>query len=355
MPSPRTFVTELATALGTVGTVDVGQILRRRPRVFANLTDDQWSDLEALWRDGDYAADFEAGFANGQAFLRSTEGLAGRRPRIIEWTGGRGRPPGDEVVPSDLRIDHVYLVSCKYLSRILHNLSPSRLIEGLLSQTTTPDGRDWYERFAPVEHQALYEACREVVSDDPPLTGRATELAKADRRRLALALRPAWPAAAAPIYADLCRVVSEATATAWRERLGSVGGEVMLWRLLRVGSAPYFILGSDRHGSMRLRIDTPWDWRQAFRLRHFEITAQAGGQPRVGWAAIYDDRRRGINDLVVEGHVELRWSHGRFGQPPEAKVYLDTPHEQVPGYHPLTGCEPLDQAQPNDQPELPLE
>jgi hypothetical protein len=42
-------------------------------------------------------------------------------------------------------------------------------------------------------------------------------------------------------------------------------------------------------------------------------------------------------ERTVEGHVELRWSHGRFSGPPEAKVYLDTPHEQVPGYHPLEG------------------
>jgi len=30
--------------------------------------------------------------------------------------------------------------------------------------------------------------------------------------------------------------------------------------------------------------------------------------------------------------VEVRWSHGRFAQAPEAKVYLDTPHTKVPGY-----------------------
>jgi hypothetical protein len=32
----------------------------------------------------------------------------------------------------------------------------------------------------------------------------------------------------------------------------------------------------------------------------------------------------------------VRWSHGRFGKPPEAKAYLDTPHHRVPGYVPLT-------------------
>jgi len=34
----------------------------------------------------------------------------------------------------------------------------------------------------------------------------------------------------------------------------------------------------------------------------------------------------------VGGHVEIRWSHGQFGGNPEAKVYLDTPHNDVPGY-----------------------
>lgn len=120
----------------------------------------------------------------------------------------------------------------------------------------------------------------------------------------------------------------------WTARITPRNAEPVLWRLLRIGSAPYFILGASPQGSMRLRIDTPWDWRQSFRLRRFEIEPQPGGQPRVGWAAKYEARRTST-EHVVRGHVEVRWSHGRFGQPPEAKVYLDSTHDQVPGYHPL--------------------
>ena len=40
-------------------------------------------------------------------------------------------------------------------------------------------------------------------------------------------------------------------------------------------------------------------------------------------------------ERVVDGHVEVRWSHGRFAGRPEAKVYLDTHHAEVPGYFPL--------------------
>ena len=58
---------------------------------------------------------------------------------------------------------------------------------------------------------------------------------------------------------------------------------------------------------------------------------EAAGQPIVGWKATVRDHEA-AEETCVDGHVEVRWSHGRFAQAPEAKVYLDTPHTQVPGY-----------------------
>jgi len=99
---------------------------------------------------------------------------------------------------------------------------------------------------------------------------------------------------------------------------------------------------------MRLRIDTPWDWRESFRLSSLEISPQARGQPLVGWSAIYIVKATG-EERTVQGHVEIRWSHGRFGQPPEAKVYLDSPHEDVPGYHELGGDDERRRSVPTNQ------
>lgn len=332
MPSERTFVTEIATGLGMVGNGDLASVIAGRPPEMSNLTAENWDQLAALWSSGTYATEFTAGFLNGRAFLAAPDALNGRLPRIVEWTGGR-RAPGDEVVPSDLRVDHVYLVSCKYLSRILHNSSPARLVEGLLTQTPVDDARDWYQRVASVEYQELFEACVPAV-DGPRLPARASDLGNAERRRLVLALRSGWPPGAADVYTRLCHSVSEATAAAWNARVTSRNAEAVLWRLLRIGSAPYFILGTSPQGSMRLRIDTPWDWRRRFRLRRFEIDPQPGGQPRVRWAATYETRRTS-EEHIVHGHVEIRWSHGRFGQPPEAKAYLDSAHDHAPGYHRL--------------------
>lgn len=332
MPSERTFVTEITTGLGMLGDADPAAAIRRRPPELQNLTNGNWDQLEALWRSGTYESDFRSSFANGRAFLHAPDALNGRQPRTVEWTGTR-RPPGDEVVPSDLRIDHVYLVSCKYLSRVLHNPSPARLVEGLLSHAPVNDLSDWYGRVAPAEYLRLYEACAPAVRGRS-LPKHPAALTGAQRRRLVLALRSGWPPGAADAYSQLCTAVSAETAKAWRGRVTRRNAETVLWRLLRIGSAPYFILGSSPKGFMRLRIDTPWDWRQAFRLRQLDISPQQGGQPRVAWSATCEARSDGQQRLV-HGHVEIRWSHGRFGQPPEAKVYLDSPHDQVPGYHPL--------------------
>lgn len=62
----------------------------------------------------------------------------------------------------------------------------------------------------------------------------------------------------------------------------------------------------------------------------FDIAGVSAGQPKVTWRAEVTNKATGMHE-VVDGHVEVRWSHGRFSAV-EAKVYLDTPHDAVPGY-----------------------
>jgi len=94
------------------------------------------------------------------------------------------------------------------------------------------------------------------------------------------------------------------------------------------------VLGSAATGSLRLRVGTAWDWRQSYRLSRFAVSPVVSEQPVVSWVVDVISRRTGAT-TSIEGHVEIRWSHGKFAQPPEAKVYLDTPHHLVAGYWPL--------------------
>ena len=332
MADDKTTVTELATALGCLDFGTASWSVLQRPRQLL-VGDPAWEQLERGLHDPDLLALADVAFTNGAAFAAHPEGLAGRRPGRIEWTGGR-RPPGDQVIPADLRIDRVYLVSCKYSSKVLHNAAPARLFDHLLLATDGHDRSDWYSVVAPSEHRHLAAAAAAAVGCPFP-DGDPADASPAHRRRLRDALREvgrSWPSGTEESYEALCRTVSRATADRWRSAARSASAkETLLWRILRLASAPYFVVGSHGAATMRLRIDTPWDWRQEFELRAFDIEPDHAGQPQVRWAATVYDRAAGVA-RPVEGHVEIRWSHGRFGAPPEAKVYLDTPHAAVPGY-----------------------
>ena len=108
----------------------------------------------------------------------------------------------------------------------------------------------------------------------------------------------------------------------------------MLWRMTRIAAATYFVLGASPSAPIRLRVGSKWDWLQEFELQSFDVAERRAGQPEVAWEAEVR-RREGRVTRMVRGHVEIRWSHGRFGGFPEAKVYLDIPHDAVPGYHQL--------------------
>jgi hypothetical protein len=381
-------VTELGTGLGTLGHDDLDEVLNARSPVMRSLSPEDWDRLRAVRAGGAFDAEFHSAFLNGRAFLAARDGLRERRPAVVEWKGSL-RGSGDEVAPVDLRIDHVYLVSCKYMSKILFNASPTHVFDSLLVGGPARPGRgaagDWYAEVAPEQYQRLYEAVRTGVradetGEDPATDKRlvpgalrlatlelpgfervvrarpegsgavarhsmtvlrdlptaASDLTAAHRAALGDRLRSGWPEAAGNAYRALSDEVARASVARWRTALsvGASAGEAMLWRLLRMGSAPYFVLGSSTTRSLRLRIATPWDWKQLFALLRFEVFPQEGGQPRVGWLATVRERSSGqLHE--VSGHVEVRWSHGRFGGLPEAKGYLDTQHHLVPGYFAL--------------------
>jgi hypothetical protein len=340
MPRLISEVTEIATGLGTLGFLTPDEALERQPVQLIDVPPEVWSRIGDAWRADQHREEFLAGLANGRALLNAPDGLRGRLPIRVEWRGPSGSP-GDEVTPADLRIDHVYLVSCKYLSRITVNASPSALFERLLTggqgRRTVPD---WFVQVAPAEHQSLYEAVRRhyghtVEADGSDLPMRSRDLDTQQRAALREALPKAWHAECVDAYEKLSRAVSTASAERWESALPTIADQrAMLWRLLRIGAAPYFILGSARGRTLRLRVGTPWDWHRAFDLRSFEIDGDGTGQPRLSWHASIRNRDT-RDDLDLDGHVEIRWSHGRFNRPPEAKVYLDTPHGGVPGYWPL--------------------
>lgn len=329
MPSAKTEITEIITgvAITGVGSLDDGLAARS----VANVDDAVWDRLTSLHSQRRHPLEFAAAWSNGRAFLAAAEGLRGRAPRLVEWKGPT-RAPGDEVVPADLRVDHVWMISCKYLSRVLANPAPARLFDRGLAGGPSHTAADWFGEVAPEAYQALFAQVRLELGTRASLPPRVADLTPAHRAELRAYLDAGWSADAQAAYRVLARDVSAASATRWKAALRKrPEAEAVLWRLLRIGSAPYFVLGASRDRSLRLRVMTAWDWRQCYELRRVDTWADDAGQPQVRWQGQVRDRASG-EEHTVDGHVEVRWSHGRFGKPPEAKVYLDTPHHRVPGY-----------------------
>ena len=332
MPAELTELTEIATALGTLPYDDPAKALAARPGELVNVDEERWARLESAIGDPGRTSTLAMAWDNGRALLDAEDGLRGRHPLRVEWKGPQ-QPPGYDLLPADLRIDHVYLVSCKYMSKILMNASPAHVFDRALAVREGAERTDWYDEVAPEAYGAFYAKVRSHVDSGLPADHRA--LSRDEREQIGDACRRKWPEPLAAPATEFAAAVSEASAARWRRSLGTRRDqENMVWRLLRLNSAPYFVLGTAAGSTLRLRIATPWDWRQAFHLRSFDIWARPGLQPCVDWAAYVEDRHD-TQRTVVRGHVEVRWSHGRFCGVPEAKIYLDTPHSEVPGYFPL--------------------
>jgi hypothetical protein len=338
MPAALTEVTELATALGMLAPDLDAAIAGSMPERLHHVPQPVWERLVQARRSGGFAAAFDEAFANGQAFLWADDGLRLRAPKLVEWHGPH-RPPGDDVVPADLRVDHVFQVSCKYLSRITQNSGPARLFDRLLVGEERGGG-DWFAEVAPEEYQGFYEIARHHLAEAGPsavLPAHVVDLDRPHRAALKQALRDrTLPHRLHEPWRTLCTAVAHESAARWRAAADSDRKRVrLLWRLCRIGDAPYFVLGTDRRRSLRLRVASAWDWVQDHELLTLRIEARDAGQPEVAWHAEIVERAT-ARRLDLRGHVEVRWSHGRFSGAPEAKVYLDTPHHDVPGYHPLT-------------------
>ena len=302
-------------------------------RPVANVGDDVWARLDGAPRRRPPPRGVRGRVGQRPApSSRPRRGSEAGTPRLVEWKGPT-QAPGDEVVPADLRVDHVWLVSCKYLSKVLANAAPGRLFDRGLAGGPSRTAGDWYGEVAPGAYQDLYAQVRARAGHagvGPAARGgphpRAPRRApRLPRRRLVERGPGGLPASGRGGGAGVGGPLEG-------RRRQAADAEAVLWRLLRIGSAP--VLRPRRASAiavLRLRVMTPWDWRQAFELKRFDVWGDDAGQPQVRWQAQRPGAGRRARSVSVDGHVEVRWSHGRFGKPPEAKVYLDTPHHLVPG------------------------
>jgi hypothetical protein len=339
VPGIKTEITEITTGLAMLGYQDLDRALEVRPRHITHVTEATFDRLDAARAGHHFDRDFDIAWSNGTAFARSSLGLRGRPPWSLEWKGHH-KPASKsiETIPADLRIDQVYLISCKYGSRILHNSGPVPLFDHCLAVSGPVPRSNWFETVCPDTFRQVWQPVYAAAGVDREVApGNATV---ADRIAVEALLEVNPLDTSSVAYEAFVSEASQRTAARWRANIGgSRSRSELLWRLLRLQAAPYYVLGAHHDGTpMRYRVSTPWDFAQRFRLVDFSVAAGRRGQPSVDWRATVEDTSVSASAGTtheVTGHVEVRWSHGKLNGSPEAKVYLDCAPELVPGYDPL--------------------
>lgn len=322
-----TLVSELATALGTIRKT-LPEALAYRPTELADVPDEAWTTLTELATYPKHHDLFTMSFANGRSFAESPLALRHRQPHTVEWCGPR-KVGGEHAIPADLRVDDVYLISCKYNSKHLSNSGPSKLFEHRLRETRRSSS--WYEEVALAEYRAYFLAVRDYFGLNT-LPADVVSLNDHDRAVLAEALPQALPADLAQVQADFCSAVSVESAARWKKSLVSKKQRSdFAMTMLRIPQAVYFLLGQRGKTAQQFKVLSRWDWATRYEVRQFAVQPSPAMQPTVNWRIDVLDRTT-WTESSAEGHVEIRWSHGRFNGVPEAKVVLDSELHATPGY-----------------------
>lgn len=160
-----------------------------------------------------------------------------------------------------------------------------------------------------------------------------TRLDATDRAILKQVLPRQLPSELAVEQAAFCHAMASASADRWQQSMTTPRQrQEFALNLLRIPQAIYFLLGVDGQAPLRFKVASRWDWAKQYEVRSLTMLGRIGAmQPTVEWRLTVADHESQAERLI-EGHVEVRWSHGRFLGAPEAKVKLDTPLGAVPGY-----------------------
>ena len=364
MPALRTEITEIVTGLGHAGsgrrsTTAFGHrhgITAAAPRGSPSTWDRLRAACGAPRRTR--ASSWPRSTTAGPCCGPTTASAGGRRSS----SSGRAPTvtPRDDPVPADLRIDHVYLVSCKYLSTVLHNASPWALFDRCLRGAQARRGgrlvRGGGTGAAPAPLPAGPPPRARWPSRCPSAVG---ELDREQQRALA-ATRSSSSPESDDAYLALCREAAQVTARRWDQSLHTLAERrAMLWRLLRLSSAPYFVLGTGRTESLRLRVATPWDWQPALRAPGFEVARSRpashawGGRPRFGTGRRRATERCGATSRCVgatdasAGHPRPRctWTL-RTARCPATTRSAEQAHRDGPWASPFSSGEPAPRGSP---------
>ena len=227
-------------------------------------------------------------------------------------------------------------ISIKESSKVIINGGPSRIFEKLpRGEFEKTKGEHWFLRVASEEYQAYYEACGgpkqtsiDNVKDFERL--KLKDQIRIEFKERVTSLHDKKVAAVDKAYRALCERVSSMSAEIFnkniedtkrhksgKERLG-----LIFHTLFMIDASSYLLAGIEKKGNEKVAfiIQSSGEWKKGYQLLDIKAEAKSAGQPEVLIVVRLKDLSR-REEFSLNIKAEVRWTHGKFGGQPEAKLY----------------------------------
>ena len=136
----------------------------------------------------------------------------------------------------------------------------------------------------------------------------------------------------------MCRKVAVASADLFnRNYLSTMRGPSPKWviesitrSLFRIDSVEYIMAGTEGSNLYAVKMPSLTQWKKEWEIIDVQARPElTRRQSRVQLIVQYKKKKKPEN-FTANFHIEIRWSHGKFAQSPEAKLYKDFKWVNIP-------------------------
>jgi regulation of enolase protein 1 (concanavalin A-like superfamily) len=228
-------------------------------------------------------------------------------------------------------------ISVKAGSNVVGNFSPYNIFCSMpQGMADAKNAEHWYLHVDPVAYQQLYSLVRSGGLDHLPSDVATFERTARKNDRIAVEaaarqLPPDDQAAFQDIYLAMCHHVAQRSAEMFNKHIEeSLKGnrraavlEEVARTLFRMDTNEYILCGVEVQQPFAVVVPSLTQWKSDWKISNIEAVPDPHRKQSVVAIVVTYESKQLKSSKTARFHVEIRWSHGKFRQTPEAKLYKD--------------------------------
>ena len=351
MPSPKTECTELSVGFGILAIdnlleLQMDQVEQSFEGTLSKEKYDRFRE-EFTTNEALYRQMYNVGFG-----LRAIH-IPYKKVSSLKWAGPQ-QQAATTAAAKDLIVANTP-VSVKENSDVVHNPSPYNLFVTIPSgQVKAQSSGNWYLEQAPQEYQELYSFVRHKGLENlPEDVSEFEQSIKGNKRKPIKKVIKQFSddekQAFKQLYLNMCHQVAKVSADIFNNNYSaSMQGrsrnavlEQIIRHFFRMNAIDYILGGIDKNKAFAVIVPELTRWKREWIITDVIAEPELDReQSRVRFLVHYKNRNNGITN-TAEFHTQIRWSHGKFQNNPEAKLYKNFAWEEVAFFESIYGHESI--------------